>query len=137
DGVLYVAEPHVHQIVRYDGGSFTPVVGSGALGDSDGTSGRTAQLHDPDTIRFDGFGNLYFPDFGNNKVRKWSTVTDTVTTVAGLGSRGNGVGSPDNTQLDITDGCCSSGITFDSDGNLYISDFGNDRILKIWVVPPK
>ncbi len=139
NNVMYVAEPHAKHIVRLDGDHYTVIIGTGVEGfNGDGKPGTQTQVHDPDAIRFDGFGNLYFPDWGNNRIRRWSSTTDLVDTVAGSGTAGNSGdnGLATNAQLKIDDGCCSSGLVFAADGSLLISDMANNLVRKIWVKPP-
>ncbi len=142
NNVLYVAEPHAHQILRYDVDHYTRIAGLGPNVnpgyDGDGKLGPDTLLNNPDTIRFDGFGNLYFPDEGNARVRMLSAADGKVYTVAGTGVAGNnGNGGPaDQAQINNADGCCSAGLVFDSDGSLVFSDLANDRLRKVWVAPP-
>ncbi len=140
NSVMYIAEPHGNHILRLDGDHYTVVVGmTGQSGfNGDGLTGAATMLHDPDAIRFDGFGNLYFPDWGNNRIRRWNMATDLVDTVAGGATAGNGGdgGLATNAQLQIDNSCCSSGLVFAADGSLLISDLSNNIVRKIWVKPP-
>jgi streptogramin lyase len=137
NGVMYIAEPHAHDIVRRDGTQYTVVVGmSGSSGfNGDGRAGLATQLHDPDSIRFDGLGNLYFVDWGNNRVRRWSPAANVVQTVAGGGSSTADGVPADQAMLQIDNPCCSSGLAFDSNGNLWFSDLSNNRIRRISITP--
>jgi hypothetical protein len=89
-------------------------------------------LADPDAIRFDGFGNLYFPDWGNSRIRMLA-ADGTVHTVAGSATQGFGGdgGRATDAQLDLVDPSASSGLVFDNQGHLFISDLANDRVRKI------
>jgi sugar lactone lactonase YvrE len=137
NGTMYIAEPHANHIVRRDGTQFTVVVGmTGQSGyNGDGMAGLATELHDPDSIRFDGLGNLYFVDWGNNRVRRWSPAADRVATVAGGGtSTADGVPA-DQAMLRIDNSCCSSGLAFDSNGDLLFSDLTNNKIRRVSITP--
>jgi sugar lactone lactonase YvrE len=71
----------------------------------------------------DSGGNLYLADRWNNRIRK--IAGGTLTTIAGngLGSFGGDGGSPLNAQLSVPDG-----VAIDNTGNIYISDFLNNRV---------
>jgi len=72
-------------------------------------------------------GNFYITDAGNNTIRKMVLSTGEVTTFAGVGlltgtTDGNGSSARFNNP---------SGITVDSNGNLYVVDRNNHAIRKI------
>ncbi len=85
-----------------------------------------AQLFVPEAVAVDATGNLYIADFGNSRVRKISNGV--VTTVAGNGTAGfSGDGGPAiSAQIAGPDG-----LAVDSDGNLYIAEYLNDRVRKV------
>ena len=103
------------------------VAGNGVAGfNSDNISPLTAQLNKPNTLSFDGAGNLYIADCSNNRIRKVST-SGIITTVAGSGAPGySGDGGP-ATAADLQ---YISSIISDLAGNLYIS-FGSNRIRRV------
>jgi S-formylglutathione hydrolase FrmB len=84
----------------------TTIAGNGIGGyNSDGIAATTAQLNYPDGVAVDGSGNVYIADCHNNRVRKVSSSTGIISTVAGTGiglaiSCGSGVtdGVPATTQ---------------------------------------
>jgi sugar lactone lactonase YvrE len=90
----------------------------------DGT-GAAASFHDPYCCVLDPQNNLYVADCDSHSIRK-VTPAGVVTTVAGSGSIGvqDGTGRNANFHSPI-------GINIDSQGNLVIGDFGNQRIRKI------
>ncbi|MGP8245338.1 MAG: IPT/TIG domain-containing protein [Bryobacteraceae bacterium] len=110
------------------GGTLTVVAGNSRPGYS-GDSGvaTAAQLNSPQGLAFDKSGNLYIADSLNNRVRVVST-SGIITTFAGNGA----VGSPGF--LGDFDPAASanlhfpSGLAFDSTGNLYIADTGDNSI---------
>jgi hypothetical protein len=112
----------------------TPVVGDpgGTAGDTgDGGPGEHALLNAPCNIRFDAFGNLYIADSGNGRIRRWNPTTDRIDTVlAGPGLLAPITKPP--TPFDHT----RPQVAFDKGNNMYVTDTGNGRVLKAWVVPP-
>jgi large repetitive protein len=94
----------------------------------DGNLATSALLSAPQGLVIDASGNLFIADTGNNCVREVSASTQSITTVAGNGSvgfSGDG-GAAISAQFDQP-----WGITIDVNGNLYIADFGNNRIRKV------
>lgn len=79
-------------------------------------------------IEFDKYGNLFFSDRVNHRVRKIDKQTSQVNTVAGDGSEmhGGDGGIATSAQLYHV-----SGITFDSCNNLYICEGDQGRIRKV------
>jgi YD repeat-containing protein len=69
-------------------GIITTVAGTGTTGFSgDGGPATSARLNDPYDVTFDGQGNLYIADKGNNRIRKVDT-NGIITTIAGIGISG-------------------------------------------------
>ena len=81
-------------------------------------------------IGFDSAGNvnLFIPDFNNNVVRQFNTVTGIITTCAGNGTSGySGDGGP-ATAAQLSD---PEGAALDASGNLFIADANNNVIREI------
>lgn len=76
----------------------------------------------------DNAGNLYIADDANNRIRKISASTGSITTIAGTGAYGfaGDGGSALSAQFKSPDG-----IAIDNAGNLFISDYANHRIRMI------
>ena len=110
-------------------GKISTVAGTGVAGFSgDGGRATAAQLSSPADVAADRAGNLYIADYANHRVRKVS-ASGTITTVAGGGTPGfSGVpGQIANPQLDDP-----SAVAVDAAGNLFFSDFHNQRIRKVF-----
>ena len=78
-------------------------------------------------VTLDKQGNIYIAD-GNNRIRKITSSTGIITTVAGNGTPGvdGDGGQATNAQLNNP-----TNVAFDDSGNMYIADFGNYRIRKV------
>ena len=74
----------------------------------------------------DSAGNLYICDTGNDRIRR--VANGVITTVAGNGTAGF---SGDNGPAASAQLSNPNGIAVDSAGNLYIADYGNNRIRKV------
>lgn len=97
--------------------------GSGIQGFKDGPS-STAQIDGPNGLTVDRYGNVYFSDMGNHRVRKISKGY--VTTIAGSGSPGLEDGKGENAKLNGPTGLC-----VDKQGNIIVADYYNHCIRKI------
>jgi uncharacterized protein (TIGR03437 family) len=100
----------------------TTVAGSDQVGD--GGQAVAAQVAQPEGIVVDPAGNLYIADAANNRVRK-VTPAGVISTVAGNGHRGF---SGDNGLASVAQLNQPYGLALDAAGNLYIADYGNQRV---------
>jgi Secretion system C-terminal sorting domain len=104
------------------------IAGTGTVGFSgDGGLATAATLNLGNSIITDRFGNIYFSDHVNLRVRKINTA-GIITTVAGNGSTGF---SGDGVAATASSLYFPCGITVDSIGNLYIADRDNYRVRKV------
>ena len=129
-GNLYIADTYNNRVRKVStNGIITTVAGNGTYGYSTGGGAATnATLAWPEGIALDASGNLYFGEFGNNRVRMVNTDGN-ITTVAGNGIAGfSGDGSPGtNAALNRP-----VGVALDAAGNLYLADAGNNRIREVY-----
>jgi len=130
-GNLYIADINNNRIreVAAATGIITTVAGDGFGSYSgDGSAATSAELYLPRAVALDATGNLYIADAQNNRIRKVAAATAIITTVAGNGTYGySGDGGP-ATKAELNG---PFGVALDASGNLYIADFGNNRIRKV------
>jgi uncharacterized protein (TIGR03437 family) len=135
-GNLFIADLYNNRVRKVStNGVITTVAGNGTknvqsgLGSYSGDNGpaTAAGLNYPYGVAVDASGNLFIADLYNNRVRKVST-SGVITTIAGNGQAGfAGDGGPAaSAQLDEP-----FGIAVDAAGNLFITDYGNDRVRRI------
>jgi sugar lactone lactonase YvrE len=139
DGNIYVAEDFYERVRRIDAmtGVITTVAGNGAttagaLGDNG--SAKNASLNAPQALAIDGAGTIFIADTNNHRVRRVDGRTGIITTVAGDGYKdknGDGRFSGDNGSATKASLNRPRGLALDSMNNLYISDWGNNRIRKV------
>ena len=130
-GNVYIADTSNH-IVRkvIAGGNIVNVAGIPENNGSSGDGGlaTNARLRSPEDVALDSNGNIYISDTGNCRIRKVDAATSIITTYAGNGTCGyNGDGAAATTRRIRSPGQ----LAFDSNGNLYVADTGNDRIRRI------
>jgi adhesin/invasin len=110
-------------------GTISTFAGTGIAGFSgDNGAATSAQVNTPRRVEVDPSGNIYISDSGNNRIRKVTPDGSTITTVLGTGLPGfSGDNGPAvNAQINQP-----RAIIFDSAGNLYIADSGNNRVRKV------
>jgi uncharacterized protein (TIGR03437 family) len=129
-GNIYIADADDHRIRKITtNGVITTVAGTGHGGFSgDGGPAISAWLNTPYGLAADRAGNLYIADLGNARIRKIGT-DGIIKTVAGGGKR---PGSAGDGQL-ATDIALKQprNIAIDPSGNIYFSDFGDNRVYQI------
>ncbi|SNQ49571.1 Putative ascorbate-dependent monooxygenase (fragment) [Frankia canadensis] len=120
--------PTTPQVSSDPGARIWPVAGTGGPGvPVSGALALQTSLGDPFGIAVDAFGNLYYADFGSNRVMRIS-AQGVITTVAGNGTAGfSGDGGP-ATAARLNQ---PAGIALGHDGDLYIADTFNHRIRRV------
>jgi len=127
-GNVYVADAgnnRIRKITRT--GEVSTLAGSGTAGYQDDAT-ATVQFNSPYGVALDSSGNVYVADAGNNRIRKITEDggTWTVSTLAGSGARG--YQDDDAAAAWFSD---PTGVAVDSSGNVYVADYGNNRIRKM------
>ncbi|HEY4364608.1 MAG TPA: hypothetical protein VGN17_26830 [Bryobacteraceae bacterium] len=130
-GNLYIADASDHRVRRIaPNGLITTVAGTGARGFSgDGGPAAAAQLNSPYGIAIDGRGDVYVADLGNGRVRE-ITADGNISTVAGGGTLPAG-GPNEGSAATMVALTTPRNVALDSFGNLYISDFGGNRVYRV------
>mgnify|MGYP003795529375 CR=1 FL=1 len=126
-GNLYIADQGSNRVRKVDlNGIITTVAGNGNLGRS-GDDGPATEAELIITgMAVDGAGNIYIG--GYDQVRKVDANSGIISTVAGnsiSGFSGDG-GLATDAQLNYVDD-----LAVDDSGNLYIVDYGNQRVRKV------
>ena len=127
-GNLYIADQNNNAIRMVAGGNIYTLAGNGTIGDSgDGGPATAATLWHPADVTVDRYGNVFFVDQDNKKLKRIDTL-GLITTICGTGVAGyNGDSiAADTAQLNFPEG-----IGTDTAGNLYVADFYNGRVRKI------
>ena len=129
DGSVYFADTDNNAVRKVSpAGVISTIAGNGSAGyGGDGAAGTASQLNAPVGVAVDSAGNVYIADGSNNRVRK-VTASGVISTFAGNGAAGStGDGGPaSGAELNSP-----FGLTLDSSGNLYITEFVGDRVRKV------
>jgi len=131
-GNLYLADASFHVIRKIaTNGIITTIAGNGTNGFSgDGGAATSAQFNQPWDVYVDGGNNLYVADYNNHAVRK-ITAAGIISTVAGIGGSLNAGFSGDGGAATAAKLNHPASVTLDAAGNIYISDYSNNRIRKV------
>jgi hypothetical protein len=106
--------------------TITTYAGTGVVGcNGDGGPASSSQLSYPGGVALDAPGNLYFTDSGEcSRIRLVTKSTGIITTYAGNGLTFNSDGGPATSSWLWF----PSDVALDASGNLYIADWGSQRI---------
>lgn len=129
-GTIYFSDTANGVVRKIAGSTISTFAGNNADGsgyNGDSQAPTSAQLYSPEGVTVDSSGNLYIGDTGNNRIRMVPKAGSTITTYAGGVSGYYGDGGPAIYARIFG----PHGIAFDSAGNLYIADTGNNRVRKI------
>src|SRR5439155_1364158 len=130
-GNLYIADLGNERIrkVAAATGIITTVAGNGVFGFAgDGGAATNASLSVPAGVALDAGGNLYIANYSTHRIRKVVASTALIRSVAG-----NGINSfaGDGGAATSASVYVPTGVALDASGNLYIADYGNQRIRKV------
>ncbi|KOF01370.1 hypothetical protein OB69_17945, partial [Roseivirga seohaensis subsp. aquiponti] len=124
-GNLYVADFGNHSIRKItSAGLVTTLAGSGTEGYADGT-GIAASFNRPFDIAINSNDIVFVADEGNDRIRRIEPNGE-VTTFAGSGVEGFLDGDSQNAMFFEP-----KALDFDSHDNLFVADWGNNRVRKI------
>jgi sugar lactone lactonase YvrE len=146
-GNLWVADSPNSRVLEFEAPLSSGMSASAAIGQTDMTAASCNQSNTPSgpdastlcnvrDISFDTAGDLWVVDSGNNRVLEFKPPFSTgVAAILELGqpapsafsssSANNNALNPTATTLDLP-----AGIAFDSTGNVWVADTGNNRVLE-------
>ena len=132
EGKLYISETDFDRIrvIDLSTGIIDAFAGTGEGGFAgDGGPAIEAQLNGPRDLEIGPDGRLYFADTDNGAVRAIDLTTGIIETVVGTGE----LGLDEEEQLPATETRLRRpfGVAFDPEGNLYVMDSLNNRIVKV------
>ncbi len=129
NGNIYFCEENFNNIRKIDtSGIIFTVAGTGTAGFSgDGSAASAATLNYPWGLYIDRAGNLYFSDVNNYRIRKIN-ASGIISTLAGTGSS---TYSGDGGAATAAGLGPSYGVTGDNNGNIFLSNWFNQRVRKI------
>lgn len=120
DGTLYIAEYTGNRIRKVDTkGIITTFVGPTAGFSGDGGQASAAAIRNPLDIVVDSGGNIWFVDYGNNRIRK-ITPAGIINTVAGFGTSTYSGDGASALQAGMQPGAMALG----PNGSFYFTDAG-------------
>ena len=125
-GVLYLADGFSTTVRKVAGGRISRLAGGGSSSSLVPQPAVSADIY-PQGLALDGGGNLYIADDLHHQVRK-VTPDGVIETVAGRGVPGFSGDQGPATAASLR---FPRGVAFDSDGNLYIADTGNDHVRRV------
>jgi len=127
-GNAYITDKTNERIRKVNtSGIISTFAGNGHAGYSgDGGQATAAEFNGPTDIYIDASGNAYVADPGNFRVRKINT-SGIISTVIGDGHSGFSGDGGQATAAEIE----ANGVRVDASGNIYIGDFGNNRMRKV------
>lgn len=128
-GNIYVADYDNGRIRKIDrSGIIHTIAGDSTQGYSgDNGPATAAELNRPLGVYADVYGNIYIGDTYNNVIRKIN-AGGIISTIAGTGAYGFSGDGGLATLADLNE---PIGITMDASGDIYFSDFVNNRIRRL------
>ena len=127
NGVVYIADYSNNRVRSVSYGAIYTFAGTGAAGNTgDNGQAYNARINGPAGVAVDGQNNVFIADQVNSCVRVVMATTGVISTLAGIsGSPGfSGDYGPASSALLNQ----PSNFAFDSNGNLFVAEWGNNRI---------
>jgi len=130
NGNVYIASEETAGIYKLDASGQLTVLAGNDLQNSigDGASAVNASLNLPSAVAVDPAGNLLVAQGSNSAIRKIDMGTGAITLVAGNESDGYSGDNGPATQGQLR---APEGVAVDANGNIFISDSGNNRIRRV------
>jgi hypothetical protein len=133
-GNLYVADEKNNRVLVYPFGSTTATQiygqgGSFTSGNANNGGVSANSLYQPFDVSLDSSGDLYLADTFNHRVLFYPFGSTTATRVYGqLGSFTTNSPNPGGVSANSLE--YPEGVPLDSSGNLYVADYGNNRVVE-------
>jgi len=124
DDNVFISDTYSNRLRKvYANGTITTIAGNGqpSFAGDDGLA-TSASLYYPTGVAVAADGNVFIGDLFNHRIRKVYT-NGTITTVTWIGGDG---GSATSVSLSYP-----NGVAVAADGNVFIADTNNHRILKL------
>ncbi len=133
-GDLWVVDTGNNRILEFktpfsDGESASLVIGQPTFGGYIGTT-SSGGLNSPSYIAFDPSGNLWVTDQGNNRVLEFASPFSTGEKASVVIGHANFTSFAPSSTVTAKSMFEPVGIAFDSKGDLWVADSGDDRVLE-------
>ena len=127
-GNVYIADQYNNRIRKVDTfNKISTVFGNGIAGfTADGGDATHAEIYQPSSVAVDGYGNIYISDELNYMIRKVNHNSNSSVTIAGVHNM-SGFNGDTGLAINALIGRCK-GIAVDASGNIYFSDWQNNRV---------
>ena len=142
-GHLWVADTNNSRVLRWDNATTiaSGQLANAVLGQPDFTttnSGTTqVKMNVPEGLFFDGAGRLWVADTGNNRVLRFDNAAGKLNGGAADAVLGQADFVSNSTAMSQTRLTAPNSITGNSAGSIWISDSGNNRVLRFDVAASK
>lgn len=129
NGDIYIPDAANNRVRKIDADSIiNTIAGTGTAGyNVDSGAALTTLLYNPSSVAVDTAGNIYIADQRNQRIRKVDTG-GVMTVIAGIGLTGYSGDDSAAINAKLNNPVSVAADTF---GNIYIADYGNNRIRKI------
>jgi sugar lactone lactonase YvrE len=122
NGTIYIGDWENNRIMKWYSGATSGIMVAG-----NGTTGTSStQLSHPTQIIVDSNDYMYISEYGNSRITRWPPNSNYGECIAAC----TGTSGSASTQLTLP-----RSLAFDSNGSLYVSDTGNNRIQKFQILP--
>ncbi|CAG0928150.1 partial Serine/threonine-protein kinase PknD, partial [Planctomycetaceae bacterium] len=132
-GNIFIADTQNSRVRRVNAGNIYVYAGSGAYGFSgDGGLAVSANMAEPRSITMHPGGDLILCDSENHRVRRVSSSTQNITTIAGIGvGWASGGFSGDGGPATSAEFWGTYGVACDAAGNVFVVDHLNGRVRRV------
>lgn len=144
DDRLWVTEQTNQRILRFDSVSNNPAVNSaadGVIGQPDFTTNSHGssknELSTPSSVTVSASGQLYVADFSNNRVLRFDNAASSSGLVNASAVLGQANFTANSSGTSATQMDNPAGVFITPDDSLWVTDYGNNRLLRFNNASPK